>query len=230
MYRFAHERNAFDQVVRVAKLALEMRRVLLHCPRAPTPEPSKVKHSVCVYRAPTLEPSNKARAPTQEPALSKRNVELAWCSVSSLSWLAVPVFFLDSGRWSSCPVPACSCLLFCFVYLFLLLAAGVMFQLPFRVTGTDPRTGFFRYLFTYVALVSPSPSSPSFSSTLPYSPATLPRQAESLRISNLFLVGHYVIVPASYVRRHRHLRFRCVLFQHRHFYPKLKNNAFVGNT
>ena len=61
---------------------------------------------------------------------------------------------LVSGPWFSCPVPAGSALCF-----FLLLAAGVVFQLPaggtsgqtsfpFRLRAPTPRTGFFRYLPT----------------------------------------------------------------------------------
>ena len=55
--KLALRRHAFDQAGRVAKLALKRRRVQLHCPRAPTPESSKVKQSVCVHRR---RPQNRA--------------------------------------------------------------------------------------------------------------------------------------------------------------------------
>ena len=44
-------------------------------------------------RAPTPEPSNKERAPTQEPALSIRKVKLPGCPVCALFWLAAQVSF-----------------------------------------------------------------------------------------------------------------------------------------
>ena len=63
----------------------------------------------------------KRRAPTLEPALPKRNVFRPWCPVFALAWLAAPVPFLECSFAGPGPV--------CFLFLFLLLAAGVTFQL-----------------------------------------------------------------------------------------------------
>ena len=111
----AHERHAFDHYGRVAKLALKRRRVQWHSPRAPTLEPSKGRR-----------PKNRATkkgAPTQELAQSKRNVFRPWCPVFALAWLAAPVPFLG------CSFPRARSCLCLFLLLFLLLAAGVTFQL-----------------------------------------------------------------------------------------------------
>ena len=77
---------------RVAKLALERRRVQRRCPRAPTPEPGKGRR-----------PKNRQS--------QRRKVFLPGCSVFSLSWPACAGAFLVPGRWFSGPAPSGSCLL-----------------------------------------------------------------------------------------------------------------------
>ena len=84
------------------------------------------------------------RAPTLELALSKRKVKRPWCSVSSLSWLAVPGV---SRRWFSCPVPAWFLSVFFLLFLFLSFGRGRHVPTPgwegrrVKREGTDPRNG-----------------------------------------------------------------------------------------
>ena len=105
-----------------------------------------VKHSVCVHRAQT-QPSNKERAPTREPALSKRKSETTLVS-RFLPVLAgrAGVFFLISGRWFSCRVPAgsrrCFCLLF---WPWASCSSSRREGRRVKRKGTDPRTSLFRY-------------------------------------------------------------------------------------
>ena len=89
---------------RVAKLALERRKVQQRCPRAPTPEPGKGRR-----------PKNRQS--------QKRKVFLPGCSVFSLSWPACAGAFLVLGRWFSCPAPSGSCLFFVLL-LFLSIGRG----------------------------------------------------------------------------------------------------------
>ena len=99
----AHERQAFDhRCGRVAKLALERRRVQQRCPRAPTPEPGKGRR-----------PKNR------QP--QRRKVVLPGCSVFSLSWPACAGAFLVPGRWFSGPAPSGSCL---FLFRLMFLSTG----------------------------------------------------------------------------------------------------------
>ena len=95
----ALRRHAFDQYGRVAKLALKRRRIQWHFPWEPT-----------------LEPSNKERAPTQELALSKRNVFRPCYPVFALAWLAAPV--------CSFPRPGRGLFLSFFLFLLLFLSIG----------------------------------------------------------------------------------------------------------
>ena len=114
---------------RVAKLALERRRVQQRCPRAPTPEPGK-------GRRPKIRQSQR------------RKVFLPGCFVFSLSWPACAGAFLFPGRWFSGPAPSGSCLFF--------VPPDVSFYWPrasrsssqregrrVKCRGTDPRTGPF---------------------------------------------------------------------------------------
>ena len=71
-------------------------------------------------QAPTLEPSNKERAPTQELVLSKRNFS-PWPG-----WLRRFFFWVLFSRSQSRLVLVC----FLFLLLFRSMAAGVTFQLP----------------------------------------------------------------------------------------------------
>ena len=105
-------------------------------------------------RAPTLEPSNK------QPSY-KRIVFRSWCPVFALAWLSAPVLLLGFS------FPARSRLVPVYVFVplpvFFPLAVSVAFQLPAIGTsgqvsfifglvdkGTDPRTGSFRYPSTYI--------------------------------------------------------------------------------
>ena len=101
----AHERQAFDhRCGRVAKLALERRRVQQRCPRAPTPEPGKGRR-----------PKNRQS--------QRRKVFLPGCSVFSLSWPACAGAFLVPGPWFSGPASSGSCL-FLFRLMFLFIGRG----------------------------------------------------------------------------------------------------------
>ena len=118
----------------------------MHCPRAPTLEPSK-------WRRP------------QNRHSQKRKAKRTWCPVSCLSWLA-RLGFLSRARVSGSFFFFFRSLrvsVFSFSFCFFTLAAGVTFQLPEggtsgqthgyrptqeKVEGADPRTGPFRYPFT----------------------------------------------------------------------------------
>ena len=128
----AHERQAFGHCCgRVAKLALERRRVQQRCPRAPTPEPGKGRR-----------PKNRQS--------QRRKVFLPGCSVFSLSWPACAWAFLVPGRWFSGPAPSGSCL-FLFRLMFHLYwprasrSSSQREERRVKRSGTDPSTGFFRY-------------------------------------------------------------------------------------
>ena len=96
---------------RVAKLALERRRVQWHCPRAPTPEPGK-------GRRPKNRHSSKA----------KRVSALVSCLIPVLACLCWG--FPGSGSLVLRPCPFGFLFVFCSASCFFLLAAGVTFQLP----------------------------------------------------------------------------------------------------
>ena len=99
----AHERQAFDHCCgRVAKLALERRRVQQRCPRAPTPEPGKGRR-----------PKNRQS--------QRRKVFLPGYFVFSLSWPACAGAFLVPGCWFSGPAPSGSCL---FLFRLMFLSTG----------------------------------------------------------------------------------------------------------
>ena len=133
---------------RVAKLALERRRVQQRCPRAPTPEPGK-------GRRPKNRHSSKA----------KRVSARVFCLLPVLAclWRGFP----GSGSLVLRPCPF-GFLFVLFRLMFLFLgrgrhvpapsgrdvgsSAGAPTQEP--ELGTDPRTGFFRYPSTYVFLVN----------------------------------------------------------------------------
>ena len=97
----------------------------MHCPRAPTLEPSK-----------GLRPQNRYS--------QKRKVKRSWCPVSCLSWLA-RLGFLSRARVSGSffPIPACFCLFF-FLLLFLSIGRGRHVPAPgwegrrVKRTGADP--------------------------------------------------------------------------------------------
>ena len=113
------------------------RRVQWHCPRAPTPEPSKEGHR----------PKNRQS--------QRRKVFLPGCSVFSLSWPACAGAFLVPGRWFSGSAPSGS-RLFWFRLMFLFTGRGRHGQAqghrPKNRTGR-PRTGFHRYPSTYDLVV-----------------------------------------------------------------------------
>ena len=96
---------------RVAKLALERRRVQWHCPRAPTPEPGK-------GHRPKNRHSSKA----------KRVSALVSCLFPVLACLCRG--FPGSGSLVLRPCPFGFLFVFCSASCFFLLAAGVTFQLP----------------------------------------------------------------------------------------------------
>ena len=101
----ARERQAFDhRCGRVAKLALERRRVQQRCPRAPTPEPGK-------GRRPKNQQSQRGK------------VFLPGCSVFSLSWPACAWSLLVPVRWFSGPAPS-GFSLFWFRLMFLSIGRG----------------------------------------------------------------------------------------------------------
>ena len=126
----AHERQAFDhRCGRVAKLALERRRVQQRCPRG-------FSSAALGHR-----PQNQAKgADPRTGTPQKRNVFLPGCSVFSLSWPACAGAFLVPGLWFSGPAPSVSCL-FCSARCFFLLAAGVTFQLPAGGTSGQAQKG-----------------------------------------------------------------------------------------
>ena len=149
----AHERQAFDhRCGRVAKLALERRRVQQRCPRAPTPEPGKGRR-----------PKNRQS--------QRRKVFLPGCSVFSLSWPACAWSLLIPVRGFPGPAPSGSSL-FWFRHMFLFIGRGRRVPAPSGrdvgssawaptqepAQGADPRTGFYRYPSAYgfvVYLVAP---------------------------------------------------------------------------
>ena len=86
---------------RVAKLALERRRVQQRCPRG-------FSSAALGHR-----PQNRTKgADPRTGTPQSRKVFLPWYPVSSLSWPACAVSFLVPGRWFSGPAPSVSCL-FC---------------------------------------------------------------------------------------------------------------------
>ena len=95
----------------------------MHCPRAPTPEPS-----------------SKERAPTQEPALLKRKVVRPWCPVFALSWLSAPGLLLGCSFLGQ--VPACSCLCFCSTFCFFSVGRGRHVPAP---GGRDVGSSLFSF-------------------------------------------------------------------------------------
>ena len=109
---------------RVAKLALERRRVQWHCPRAPAPEP------------------DKGRRP-KDRHTQTRNVFLPWCLVFSLSWLAVsglPWFRVDASPVLPRRVPVCS------LFRLLSLSFGRGRHVP-APGGRDVGSSLFSFLF-----------------------------------------------------------------------------------
>ena len=142
----AQERQAFGhQFGGPVPVGTEKAEGSVHCPRAPTQEPSK-----------GLRPHNRHS--------QKRKVKQSWCPVSCLSWLARMGFFpglvslvLDLFP-DPCVFPVC---FFFFLLLFLSIGRGRHVPAPgwegrrVKCTGTDPRTGggadpktgFFRYSF-----------------------------------------------------------------------------------
>ena len=149
----AHERQAFDhRCGRVAKLALERRRVQWHCPRAPTPEPGKGHQ-------------------TKNRQSQRRKVFLPGCSVFSLSWPACAWSLLVPVRGFPGPAPSGSFLFWFRQICFFLWprasrsssqreGRGSSAGAPTQETaqGADPRTGFCRYPSAYgfvVYLVAP---------------------------------------------------------------------------
>ena len=105
------------------------------------------------------DPRTERRAPTLQPALSKRKVFRPWSPVSCLSWLAVWVSFPGSGPWFS--FPGLCVFPVCFFFLSLFLSFGRGRHVPAPGEGTDPRNGtgrrpkdwFSRYSSTYDFLV-----------------------------------------------------------------------------
>ena len=86
---------------RVAKLALERRRVQQRCPRG-------FSSAALGHR-----PQNRTKgADPRTGTPQRRKVFLPGCSVFSLSWPACAGAFLVPGRWFSGPAPSVSCL-FC---------------------------------------------------------------------------------------------------------------------
>ena len=134
---------------RVAKLALERRRVQQRCPRG-------FSSAALGHR-----PQNRTKgADPRTGTLQRRKVFLPGCSVFSLSWPACAGAFLVPGRWFSGPAPSVSCL-FC-------SAPDVSFYWPraslscsqregrrVKRRGTDPRTGTGRRPKDRLLQVSP---------------------------------------------------------------------------
>ena len=136
----AHERQAFDhRCGRVAKLALERRRVQQRCPRAPTPEPGKRRR-----------PKNRQS--------QRRKMFLPACSVFSLSWPACAWSLLVPVRWFSGPAPSGSSL-FWFRLMFLSIGRGRRVPAPSgRDVGSSAEAptqepALSRYPFSCVVLV-----------------------------------------------------------------------------
>ena len=114
----------------------------MHCPRAPTPEPSKGRR-----------PKNRHS--------QKRFVKRPWSLVSCLSWFAW-LGVLSRARVSG-PLSGSQRVSVCFFLLFLFIDRGRHVPAPggrgvgsiaraptqVPVQGTDPRTGFFRYSLMY---------------------------------------------------------------------------------
>ena len=127
---------------RVAKLALERRRVQQRCPRG-------FSSAALGHR-----PQNRAKgADPRTGTPQRRNVFLPGCFVFSLSWPACGGAFLVPGRWFSLALP----LLVPFMFLF--TGRGRHVPAPSGrdagsssewapsqepELGTDPRTGFFQ--------------------------------------------------------------------------------------
>ena len=108
----AHERNAFDQYGRVAKL-------------------------VALFWG--ADPRTEQRAPTQEPAPGhNRNVFRPWCPVFALAWLAAPVPFL--GCSFPRPGPVCFCSGF-FYWPRASRSSSLRDSRRVKRKGIDPRTG-----------------------------------------------------------------------------------------
>ena len=128
----AHERKAFDQFGRVAKLALKAEGSVA-LPSGADPRTEQSIHSVCVHRAPTLVPSNGERAPSQEPVRSKAK------RVSALVSCLLPVLaclcrgFPGSGSLVLWPCP--------FGFLFVLVPPHVSFYWPRASRSSSRREG-----------------------------------------------------------------------------------------
>ena len=144
----AQERNAFDHLFGgPVPVGTEKAEGSVHCPRAPTQEPSK-----------GLRPHNRHS--------QKRKVKRSWCPVSCLSWLA-RLGFLSRARVSGSFFQSLRVSVFFFLFLFLSIGRGRHVPAPgwegrrVKRTGTDPRTGggadprtgFFRYTSTYAFLL-----------------------------------------------------------------------------
>ena len=123
---------------------LKRRRVQWYCPHAPTQVPS-----------------NKQRAPTQEPALSKtkRVASLVSWPLPVLSCRAAAFFGIGYLVLVPCPGGFCSVFFGFFSWPRASRSCSRMggtsgqTSFPFRLTGTDPSTGFSRYPFASVTLV-----------------------------------------------------------------------------
>ena len=107
---------------RVAKPALERRRVQWHCPRAPT-----------------LEPGKGHRPKNRHSSKAKRVSALVSCLIPVLACLCRG--FPGSGSLVLRPCPFGFLFVFCSASCFFLLAAGVTFQLPAGGTSGQARTG-----------------------------------------------------------------------------------------
>ena len=154
---------------RVAKLALERRRVQQRCPRG-------FSSAALGHR-----PQNPAKgADPRTGTPQRRNVFLPGCSVFSLSWPACAGAFLVPGPWCSGPAPSGSCL-FGSASSFFLLAAGVTFQLP--AGGTSGQAQRHRPKNRYRAPTQ----GPAFSGTFYVRLSCVPR------VPDLFFPLHFAI-------------------------------------
>ena len=129
----AQERSAFDHLFGgPVPIGTEKAEGSVHCPRAPTQEPSK-----------GLRPHNRHS--------QKRKVKRSWCPVSCLSWLA-RLGFLSRASVSGSLFP---------VFPARHVPAPGWEGRRVKRTGTDPRTGggadprtgFFRYPSTYALIL-----------------------------------------------------------------------------
>ena len=123
----AHERHAFDQAGRVAKLALKKAEGSVALPSGADPRTEQSEtQCLCSQGAdPRTEQQRKGADPRTGSLNAKSETILVSCFLPVLAGCA-GVFFLDSGRRFSCPGPC----VFLSVFLPSFLAVGVMFQLP----------------------------------------------------------------------------------------------------